>query len=90
MVVLSGVYAALAIMKMTGLDVCLTAKERSAIGDFIVSCVTYEGGLGGRPFSEAHGGYSFCGIAALSILGQLHRVSLPLLIVRRLVHSGSQ
>jgi len=33
------------------------------------SCQTYEGGLGGCHGVEAHGGYSFCGYAALVILG---------------------
>lgn len=35
----------------------------------ICSCQTYEGGFGGYPGLEAHGGYSFCGLAALVILG---------------------
>jgi protein farnesyltransferase subunit beta len=32
--------------------------------DFIRSCQTFEGGLGGEPWSEAHGGYTFCGKCA--------------------------
>lgn len=35
----------------------------------VCSCQTYEGGFGGYPGLEAHGGYSFCGLAALVILG---------------------
>ena len=31
-------------------------------------CQTYEGGFGGVPGMEAHGGYSFCGLAALMFL----------------------
>ncbi|MCH86445.1 protein farnesyltransferase subunit beta-like [Trifolium medium] len=27
------------------------------VGDFILSCQTYEGGIAGEPGSEAHGGY---------------------------------
>ena len=27
--------------------------------NFISSCQTYEGGFGGMPFNEAHGGYTF-------------------------------
>jgi protein farnesyltransferase subunit beta len=33
-------------------------------------CQTYEGGFGGDPGHEAHGGYVFCAFAALVILGQ--------------------
>ena len=41
---------------------------------------TYEGGLGGEPGNEAHGGYTFCGLAALSLCGcaealDLHRLT---------------
>ena len=32
-------------------------------------CQTYEGGISGCPGGEAHGGYTFCGYAALIILG---------------------
>ncbi len=43
------------------------------------SCQTYEGGFGGVPGAEAHGGYTFCAVAALAILGKtrlLHSASL--------------
>ena len=33
-------------------------------------CQTYEGGFGGVPGMEAHGGYSFCGLAALILMGK--------------------
>lgn len=36
--------------------------------DHVVECQTYEGGFGGEPFAEAHGGYTFCALAALHIL----------------------
>ncbi|XP_002735484.1 protein farnesyltransferase subunit beta-like [Saccoglossus kowalevskii] len=38
--------------------------------EWISSCQTYEGGFSGMPGMEAHGGYSFCGYAALVILGR--------------------
>ena len=31
-----------------------------------------QGGLGGEPGNEAHGGYAYCGAAALALLGRLH------------------
>ena len=41
---------------------------------------TYEGGLGGEPGNEAHGGYTFCGLAALVLINQAHHLDLPRLI----------
>ncbi|KAL7670910.1 hypothetical protein ACOME3_005826 [Neoechinorhynchus agilis] len=40
--------------------------------NYILSCQTYEGGFAGSPGCEAHGGYTFCGLAALAILGKIH------------------
>ena len=34
----------------------------------LFSCQTYEGGFSAVPGTEAHGGYSFCGFAALVLL----------------------
>ena len=41
---------------------------------------TYEGGLGGEPGNEAHGGYTFCGLAALMLIDQAHKLDLPALL----------
>ncbi len=35
----------------------------------MLQCQTYEDGFGGTPGMEAHGGYSFCGLASLVLLG---------------------
>ena len=32
---------------------------------------TYEGGMGGEPSNEAHGGYAYCGAAAAALAGCL-------------------
>ncbi|XP_014672537.1 PREDICTED: protein farnesyltransferase subunit beta-like [Priapulus caudatus] len=40
------------------------------MGKADVSCQTYEGGFGGLPGMEAHGGYSFCALAALILLNK--------------------
>ncbi|ETE72721.1 Protein farnesyltransferase subunit beta [Ophiophagus hannah] len=36
--------------------------------EWIARCQNWEGGIGGVPGMEAHGGYTFCGLAALVIL----------------------
>ncbi|KAI4249495.1 MAG: hypothetical protein L6R42_008966, partial [Xanthoria sp. 1 TBL-2021] len=39
---------------------------------FIEASKTYEGGFANGPFHEAHAGWTYCAIAALSLLGRLH------------------
>ena len=46
---------------------------------YIQNCQTYEGGFGGEPSTEAHGGYTFCAVAALEIIGKLQNVDVPAL-----------
>ncbi len=41
---------------------------------------TYEGGLGGEPGNEAHGGYTYCGLAALMLADSAHVLHLPRLL----------
>lgn len=45
------------------------------------SCQTYEGGFCGVPGMEAHGGYAFCGLAALFMLQKQHLCDLQSLLV---------
>ena len=52
---------------------------QDSVVQFIRSCQTFEGGLGGEPWSEAHGGYAYCGVAALRILGKLQELDVPAL-----------
>jgi len=40
----------------------------AGVAEYISACQTYEGGFGGEPGNEAHGGYTFCSIATLLIL----------------------
>lgn len=46
---------------------------------------TYEGGLGGEPGNEAHGGYTYCGLAALILAGRPDVLDVP-----RLLHWAAQ
>lgn len=41
---------------------------------------TYEGGIGGEPGNEAHGGYTYCGLAALALAGCPQALDLPCLL----------
>ena len=46
---------------------------------YALRCQTYEGGFGGEPGVEAHGGYVFCALAALVILNATDAVDLDAL-----------
>ena len=48
----------------------LTPELTHGTADYLLRCQTYEGGFGGEPDNEAHGGYNFCAVAALLILGK--------------------
>ena len=54
----------------------LSPELTAGVADFVISCQTYEGGFGGEPFNEAHGGYNFCAMAVLLILNDYSRVNL--------------
>lgn len=49
----------------------LTPRLRAGVAEWVARCQTYEGGVGGAPGNEAHGGYAFCALATLQILGRL-------------------
>lgn len=49
-------------------------------------CQTYEGGFSGTPGMEAHGGYTFCGLAALTLLHAHHLCDTPALLVSVLIY----
>ncbi|KAI1314423.1 hypothetical protein EDD11_002167 [Mortierella claussenii] len=61
-------YCALSVATLLNLR---TPELEANAADFIARCQTYEGGLGGYPYAEAHGGYAFCGLAALELLGRM-------------------
>jgi len=48
---------------------------------FCNRCQTYEGGFGGIPGMEAHGGYAFCALAALVLIDRVHLCDIKGLLV---------
>lgn len=72
-----GIYCAVSVATLTGIvDDRLTDK----CVDWITCCQTYEGGFGGFPGSEAHGGYTFCAVAALALLKSLDKCDVKSLL----------
>lgn len=81
-------YCVISICKLLNM---LTPEITKDVGDFFLryvhsffpmfSCQTYEGGFAGTPGSEAHGGYTFCAVAGLTILNRLHECNRSALAV---------
>ncbi|WKY13786.1 hypothetical protein Q1695_004543 [Nippostrongylus brasiliensis] len=72
-----GTYCALAVAALCGI---MTDKLKDGTAEWIVKCQTYEGGFGGEPMTEAHGGYTYCGVASLVILDRYRLVNSELLL----------
>ncbi|KAI3633902.1 hypothetical protein MIR68_008067 [Amoeboaphelidium protococcarum] len=53
------------------------------VAEFVAQCQTYEGGIGGNVGNEAHGGYTYCGLATLSILQKLDSSTIDLTRLQR-------
>lgn len=65
-----GAYCAISCAKLLNLPEPVIKELFAGTGDWIAQCQTYEGGFGGAPDLEAHGGYTFCGIAGLALLNE--------------------
>lgn len=70
-----GIYCALCVADILNL-VEDNEELTRGMGDFIANCQTYEGGISYSPYGEAHGGYTFCGLAALIILKEADKLDL--------------
>ena len=68
-----GCYAALATAHLCGV---LDDELTRGVGAFVARCQSYEGGIAGEPLGEAHGGYTFCGLAACALAGSLDALDL--------------
>ena len=65
-----GVYCSLVSADILGL-LADNKDLTDGVGQFLLSCQTYEGGFSCSPFGEAHGGYSFCALASFLILSRI-------------------
>jgi protein farnesyltransferase subunit beta len=75
------VYCAFTIASLLGI---LTTELTQGTAEWLQQCQTFEGGFGGVPWDEAHGGYTFCAVAAFMILGK--DAFLKHVNVQRLAH----
>lgn len=72
-----GTYCALAVASMLHI---LTDELIEGVPEYVRRCQTFEGGIAGEEGLEAHGGYSYCGLAALCIIGKAHVLDLDLFL----------
>ena len=68
-------YTAVAAAALAGLDVGELGR-RGRVAAYVAAGQTGEGGLGGEPGNEAHGAYTYCGLACLALLGEAGRLDL--------------
>lgn len=64
------------------LNILTPSLASPATVKYIASCQTYEGGFGGEPFTEAHGGYAYCAVAALQLVDCLNDSSIDMNALR--------
>ena len=74
-----GCFTALAVAHLLRIDSELNSRDselKRGVPSFVKRCQTHEGGIAGEPYAEAHGGYSFCGLAAVTLCGEAHVLDL--------------
>ncbi|EDM03672.1 rCG62367, isoform CRA_b [Rattus norvegicus] len=70
-------YCAASVASLTNI---ITPDLFEGTAEWIARCQNWEGGIGGVPGMEAHGGYTFCGLAALVILKKERSLNLKSLL----------
>ncbi len=70
-----GCYCALATCHMLSLNTSQLA-DACSLEAYVAACQSMEGGIGGEPGNEAHGGYAFCGFAALMLAERYQAVDI--------------
>lgn len=74
------VYCAVVAGKLTGI---WDDELEHGVIEWLASCQTWEGGFGGVPGSEAHGGYTYCALSAAILISPVKTrslINIPLLL----------
>ncbi|XP_041352446.1 protein farnesyltransferase subunit beta-like [Gigantopelta aegis] len=72
-----GAYCAACVATLTHISTPELFKDTP---QWLAKCQSYEGGFSGCPGQEAHGGYSFCGLAALILIGGIKHCDIKNLL----------
>ncbi|XP_038641021.1 protein farnesyltransferase subunit beta isoform X1 [Scyliorhinus canicula] len=70
-------YCAASVASLTNI---ITPTLFEGTPEWVLRCQNWEGGIGGVPGMEAHGGYTFCGMAAMVILKKEWMLDLKTLL----------
>ncbi|XP_078089523.1 protein farnesyltransferase subunit beta [Mustelus asterias] len=70
-------YCAASVASLTNI---ITPTLFEGTPEWVLRCQNWEGGIGGVPGMEAHGGYTFCGMAAMVILKKEWMLDLKALL----------
>mmetsp|Transcript_2828 Transcript_2828/g.11543 ORF Transcript_2828/g.11543 Transcript_2828/m.11543 type:complete len:464 (-) Transcript_2828:1720-3111(-) len=66
-------YTALCVARLLNID---SPQLVEGTAEYVLGCQTFQGGFGGEPCNEAHGGYVFCAYASLILLGVADQIDL--------------
>lgn len=71
-------YTILCCAKLLDLATPYLCQDR--VAQYVKKCQNWEGGIAGEPHCEAHGGYAYCGVAALKLLDVMDQtIDIPAL-----------
>mmetsp|Transcript_19418 Transcript_19418/g.19412 ORF Transcript_19418/g.19412 Transcript_19418/m.19412 type:complete len:118 (+) Transcript_19418:381-734(+) len=71
------IYCAISVSSILGI---LDEEIMRDVPEHIARCQTYEGGIGAEPYGEAHGGYTYCGLASLVLMNRTDVLDLDRLM----------
>ena len=66
-------YCVFSICKLVGID---TTSLKQNCASFVGACQGWDGGIGPYPGVESHGGYTFCGLAALMLMEEINVIDI--------------
>ena len=72
-----GSYCAISVASLLNI---LSPELIHQVPEFIQKCQSMEGGIGGYPGVEAHGGYTYCALATLFILDKMDVLDINALL----------
>jgi protein farnesyltransferase subunit beta len=72
-------YCVLACLQLLGLHSNQSSIDSVKAADYLQTCQTWEGGFAAEPWREAHGGYTYCAVAACYMLRAFDKLNVPAL-----------
>lgn len=70
-------FVAVLLNKMLNLE---NSSIEDGVDEYIASCQSFDGGISPVPSVEAHGGYTFCGLATMSLINKIEKLNVKKLM----------